>query len=138
MKRLSGISSGIAGEYLTAGELSRRGYIASITMKNSKGVDILVTNADATKSLAVQVKTNQGDLKWWLLDKKAENYHADNLFYIFVNLNNGQAPAYFIVPSKIVAKTIKDNHELWLKTPGKRGQPHKEQKYLNRWDLLGL
>lgn len=146
--RLNCVSSGISGEYLAAGELSRRGYIASLTLRNSKGVDILVANADASKSLAVQVKTNQGAQKWWLLNKKAEDFHAKNLFYIFVNLNNGQPPEFFVVPSKIVAGFIKENHVTWLKTPGKRGQPHKDnpmrafidkdQKYLNRWDLLGL
>ncbi|PIW68446.1 MAG: aspartate ammonia-lyase, partial [Candidatus Omnitrophica bacterium CG12_big_fil_rev_8_21_14_0_65_42_8] len=40
MKVLNPILSGVAGEYLVAGELSRRGYIASITLRNSKGVDI--------------------------------------------------------------------------------------------------
>ena len=85
-------------------------------MQNSKGVDILVTNEEAKKSLAIQVKTNQGSLKWWLLDKKAEHYQADNLFYIFVNLNNGQPH--------------KDNPmcAFW----------DKELQYLNRWDLLDL
>ena len=111
MSKLSPILSGIAGEYLTAGELSRRGFIASVTLKNSKGVDILVTNSGATKTLGIQVKTNQDSLKWWLLDKKAENFFADHLFYVFVNLNSGRAPDFFIVPSKTVAKAIKENHK---------------------------
>ncbi len=33
---------GVAGEYLVAGELSLRGYIASITLRNSRGIDIRV------------------------------------------------------------------------------------------------
>ena len=55
--KLNPILSGCAGEYLVAGELSRRGYIASITLRNSKGVDMLVTNEKATKTAAIQVKT---------------------------------------------------------------------------------
>ncbi|MEA2328452.1 MAG: hypothetical protein QOE68_3411, partial [Thermoanaerobaculia bacterium] len=44
---------GIAGEYFVAAELSRRGYLASITLRNSRGVDILATNGDATISVAI-------------------------------------------------------------------------------------
>ena len=71
------------------------------------------------------------------------------LFYVFVNLGTetGQ-PEFHIVPSKTVAKFITQSHATWLKTPGKRGQAHKDnnmrkfdildEKYLGRWDLLGL
>jgi hypothetical protein len=147
-KRISGVLSGVAGEYLVAGELSRRGYIASITLRNTKGVDILASNADASKTVGIQVKTNQGKQKFWLLNQKAETYHADNLFYVFVNLNNGSAPDYFIVPSKKVADFARKYHQEWLKTPGRKGQAHKDnplrefrdikKEYLNKWDLLGL
>jgi len=146
--KLSSGLSGVAGEYLVAGELSRRGFIASITLRNSKGVDILVSNDSASKTVGVQVKTNQGNLKWWLLDKKAEDYFADNLFYVFVNLNNGKPADFFIVPSNAVASYIKQGHAKWLITPGRKGQKHNdnpmrrfddpELKYLDRWDMLAL
>lgn len=32
---------GVAGEYSVAGELSRKGYVATITLRNSKGIDIV-------------------------------------------------------------------------------------------------
>lgn len=148
VKKLKTGLSGVAGEYLVAGELSRNGFIASITLRNTKGVDILVSNAEATKSVGIQVKTNQGKSRSWILNKKAEDFQAENLFYVFVNLNNGGNPDYFIVPSKDVANYTKQNHIQWLETPGKKGQKHndtsmrkfddKEGAYQNRWDLLGL
>ena len=149
MKKLSPILAGVAGEYLVAGELSKRGYIASITLRNTAGVDILCSNQDATKTLGIQVKTNSGSSRSWILNKKAETYAEDNLFYVFVCLHHGKKPPdYFIVPSKIVAKYVKESHDQWLKTPGKKGQMHRdtsmrkfedrEGKFLNRWDLLGL
>ena len=84
-----------------------------------------------------------------MLNKKAEEYFAKNLFYVFVNLNNDkQNPDYFIVPTKIVADYCKKSHSEWLKTPGRDGQKHKDTSmrkfndldefYLNRWDLLNL
>ena len=147
-KRLNSVLSGVAGEYLVAGELSRKGLIASLTLKNTKGIDVFVGDESAERSVGIQVKTNQGTSRTWLLDKKAENYFGDNLFYVFVNLSNGKHPDYFIVPSKTVAEYITDSHQNWLRTPGRKGQKHKdtrmrqfkdnEGRYLGKWDLLGF
>jgi len=93
---------GIAGEYFVAAELSRRGYLASITLRNSRGVDILATNRDATKSVAIQVKTNQRGVAEWILNEKVETSRDDslpeNLFFVFVNLPpNGDPSSYHII-----------------------------------------
>jgi hypothetical protein len=147
--KLSTGITGVTGEYFVAGELSRRGYIASITLRNTRGIDILVSNSNATRQVAIQVKTNQGAKPEWVLNKKAETFYADNLYYVFVNLGTIEGrPDYYIVPSKVVADFVTNNHRKWLETPGKQGQPHRdtpvrkfrdvEKQYLNRWDLLGL
>lgn len=147
--KLNKVLSGVAGEYFVAAELSKRGYLASITLRNTKGVDILCSNSDASKTVGIQVKTNSGSKRSWVLNQKVENYFAPNLFYVFVNLNNNiKPPDFFIVPSETVAKCCKEGHVEWLSTPGKKGQKHndstmrkfddKEEKYLNRWDLLNL
>jgi len=147
-ERLNSVLSGVSGEYLTAGELSRRGYIASITLRNSKGVDILATDEKAKRSVAIQVKCRYSKGTAWVLNEKAEKYYAPNLFYAFVSLNYGKPADFYIVPSKVVAETIKKHNRKWLKTRGRKGQMHNqtsmrtfrddEQKFLNRWDLLGL
>jgi hypothetical protein len=145
--KLSGILCGVSGEYFVAAELSRRGYIASLTLRNTRGVDILASNADATKSVGIQVKTAQGG-KNWMLTAKAEKEAATNLVYVFVRLNGLAEPQYFVVPRKTVTKFIAKRHRDWLTTPGRNGQPHKDtsirhfrddaNEYLDRWDLLGL
>ena len=48
--KLSKILSGVSGEYFVAAELSRRGYIASITLRNSRGIDILCATEDRGKA----------------------------------------------------------------------------------------
>ncbi|WOR13287.1 hypothetical protein [Vibrio cholerae] len=68
--KISGSQAGIAGEYFVAAELSRRGYLCSVTLKNTKGVDILVSNEDSSKLIGVQVKTNNSSRKSWLLSQK--------------------------------------------------------------------
>lgn len=141
--------SGVAGEYFVAGELSRRGLIASITLRNTRGVDVLVAGEDATRSAGVQVKTNQGSSKSWMLTKKAEALENDGLFYAFVNLNGLDAePTYHIVPSAIVAERCRSSHSEWLATPGRGGRPHQdnsirifadaEDVWKDRWDVLDL
>jgi len=141
---------GVAGEYLVAGELSQRGYIASITMRNTRGIDILASNRDATKSVGIQVKsTKHNDAHSWILNEKAEKYYADNLFYIFVNLKKeNQRPDFFIIPSKVVAKQIEKEYAEWLKIPNRSGLEHRpttmrkffdrEGIYLENWDILNL
>jgi len=63
MDKLESNLVGVAGEYLVAGELSRRGYIASITLRNSRGIDIIASSADAEKTVNIQVKTNGSGVK---------------------------------------------------------------------------
>jgi Holliday junction resolvase-like predicted endonuclease len=77
-KKLSSTLCGVAGEYFVAAELSRRGYIASITLRNTRGIDILMSNADATETVGVQVKTNQRGVAEWILSEKIEESTTDS------------------------------------------------------------
>lgn len=149
MAKVPSILVGVAGEYFVAGELSRRGYIASITLRNSKGVDILASNQEATKQVGIQVKTNHHDKPEWMLNEKAESYHAENLFYVFVNLKGDRfRPDCYVVPSKVVAEYVASKHKEWLAARGRKGQLHKdsairkfrdpEGHYLDKWALLGI
>src|SRR5271154_2516644 len=98
------ILTGVAGEYFVAAELSRRGHIASITLRNTKGMDILATNVNGTRSITIQCKTTQTTRKSWMLNEKCEKGHQPNHFYVFVALGSLESrPSYHIVPSHIVA-----------------------------------
>jgi hypothetical protein len=146
--KLSGIQAGISGEYFVAAELSRRGYVASLTLRNTRGIDVLASNADATKSVGIQVKTSQGQKPAWLMNVKAEADQAENLFYVFVCLPDRGEPSFSIVPQQAVAKQVSESHRQWLATPGRGGRPHRDNpnrnfadangEFRDRWDLLGL
>jgi hypothetical protein len=147
MKKISGIQTGVSGEYFAAAELSRRGFICSVTLKNTRGTDILVSNQQSSKLVGVQVKTNRKSKKEWALDKKEEELYEDNLVYIFVNLKElNELPEYYIVQSKIVADQIKNSHKKWLLQPGKKVQLHKDtpmrkfrdknDEYKDRWEII--
>jgi hypothetical protein len=146
---LHSVLVGISGEYFVAAELSRLGYIASITLRNTRGIDILATNAAASQSAEIQVKTSRDRKKDWMMNAKGESYHSPTHFYVFVNLNGPlERPSFHVVPSEIVARYIHDSHRKWLATPNKKGGKHTDtpmrrfkdptNQYLDRWDLLGL
>lgn len=148
-ERISPILVGVAGEYYVAAELSRRGFIASISLRNTRGTDILATNQDATQSVTIQVKTTQQKKKSWILNEKAESFFPRNHFYVFVRLGDKEKRAEFhIVPSRVVAKYVKKDYQSWRTRSGKYGKPHNDSsvrqfrdqdgKYLENWNVLGL
>lgn len=146
MSNSNNVSTGNAGEYFVAGELERRGFTAAVPMSNTKDFDILAINRDSFKQFAIQVKTTIHKQRVWSLSQKNEMISGDNIIYFFVSLNELETPEYHIVPSNIVAETIKKEHQKWLDTPGRNGQKHNDNpmrkfsdydnKYLNNWECL--
>lgn len=49
---------GIAGAHFVAAELSQRGYIATVTSRNTEGIDVLASSPDGSKTVSIQVKTS--------------------------------------------------------------------------------
>ena len=143
--RLNNTLIGSAGEYFVAGELSRNGVVAALTMSGTDAFDILAVNQTG-RQFAIQVKTTRHEKEPWLLGKKDEETRADNAYYVFVRLKGTGLPEYYVVPAKDVAEAILRKHQKWLETPGKNGSPHKDhdmrefqitqgdERYYNRWD----
>jgi hypothetical protein len=119
---------GNSGEYCIAAILSANGYTTTITLGRAEKYDILAVNQKNGKVIKIQVKTG-----WyrknsvWRLGEKCEAIFADDFYYAFVNLNELKEPIeYWLVPSELVAKTIKESHKIWLSLPGKNGQKHND------------
>ena len=153
---ISQVNCGITGEYYVAAELTKRGYVASLTSKNTKAIDLLASNSDGSKVVSIQVKATKNG-KSFTLGQKDEMIQAnDSLFYVFVNLNikeiegkiNYGPVEYYVVPMKKVKDFIRNNHREWLNSPGKNGQQHNDstlRKYIiqpddevNNFEILGL
>ena len=147
--KISTTLTGIAGEYFVAAELSRRGLIACMTVRNTRGVDILVSNGALTRTVSIQVKTNQKFRKKWLFSEGAESLKHRNFFYVLVNLQTESGlPDFHIVPSKVVAETISKEHREWLAAKGRGGRTRNatsvrvfrdlEDRYKSKWKLFGF
>lgn len=144
--------TGVAGEYFVAAELSRRGWIVTITLKNTPNIDIIATTRDGLRTLNIQVKTRSiRNRQGWILTKGIETLVSNNNFYIaFVDLTGiNEKPDYYLIPKNLFAKWIAKRHQDWLITPGRLGQAHVDnslrtfdrpqfkhfEKYHNNWDI---
>lgn len=124
--------TGMFGVYLTAAQLTQRGFIVSPTSRSAIGADLLVTDQKCQKAWSVQVKTNSSNANFWLTGREAREVKSPSHMYIFVSLPKGKPPRYFVVPSRIVAKTAtqstwRENGTSWVRN----------EKYENKWDLFG-
>lgn len=145
---------GVSGEYLVAGELSQRGIVATLTLKNTPAVDVLATNLKNGKTANIQVKTMSANNEtgWRLSKKDEEPSGIKNHFYILVNLKGpGVIPEYSIVSQIKLANYIKKEHDDWKRGKKKDGSKRKDTdirllksksdfalKHRDNWDILGL
>ena len=121
---------GAAGEHFVLAELLRRDLIAALAPQGAPNMDIVVTDIDGRNLCGIQVKTrrNLGTDGGWHMRPKHEDLVSDKLFYCFVDLGDKAMgdPEYFIIPSWVVAKAIKESHQAWLSNPGKNGHIRKD------------
>jgi hypothetical protein len=127
-------TSHLAGEFLVAGELSRRGYPVSITFGNAKSVDIYADTRVGT--IKVDAKAGRTKGNWPV----AESSVNEDVYYIFVYLQtqnrikNSVAPEYFVVSGKdILSKKL---IRTWKTRQGIRYSTLNTDDYKERWDNL--
>lgn len=146
--------TGAAGEHLVLSKLLYLGLVAAQAPEGVRSVDILVSpNLGSTQKL-IQVKSRRsGSDGGWHMSQKHEDDRNPNLFYCFVDFEP-EKPNVYVIPSPIVADAIRNDHALWLSTPGVRGQKRRDtamrrlkpkmasmkqswiEQYLERWELI--
>lgn len=114
MSKVNSVSIGNCGEYFVAAELERNGFTAAVPMSNTKSFDVLAISRKSDKQIALQVKTNHTSSRTWTLSGKNETLYGENIYYVFVCLNEKEAPDYYILPSELVAKSIRKSHADFL------------------------
>lgn len=147
MTRATGLT-GAAGEYYVAAELSLRGWLATPTIKNAPGTDVLAQYREKGILVAIQTKTASMGNQFMLNEGIERPSSASNEWIVLVKLGKlGTQPRFFVVPHDHVAAASYAQHQRWLKTPGKNGQKHNDTSrrmlyanqflnYEDRWDLL--
>lgn len=128
-------TTGLAGEYYVLAQLAHRGFVGTLTLGHTKGVDILVSNPSLNGLFKIEVKTTNkpavrerlfGDTGFfrWVMSAKHETILDPKLYYCFVLLRApAERPRFFIVPSKQVAHYVSNEHRCWLEARGKSKSP---------------
>lgn len=155
--------TGATGEFFVAAEISRRGAVATLTLKNTPKLDVLATNLKNGKFANIQVKTRskENTQGWKFSNKAEERSKIQNHFYVFVNLKEDkELPDYYIIPYGEFARFIRAKHKRWLAMADRDGKPHKDnsirnfkpesnspffeqdvllgKKYKENWKILGI
>lgn len=97
--------SGARAVYAVAAELSRLGLIASVTARNAKGADILVTDEACQRAFSVQVKSDRSRPSW-LVGKKIPVSRSH--IFVFVFFPKEGEPEFYVVPSRVTERVQKD------------------------------
>lgn len=132
-----GYRNGMFGVYQVAAELTRRGFIVSLTSRGAFGADLLVTDQKCRNAWSVQVKTNGKPASFRLCNRAACKLRSKSHMYVFVNVRNGgdERSEFYVVPSRIVAsfsarrypKPAADTFYAF----------YKRDKFKDRWQAFG-
>jgi hypothetical protein len=139
---------GTAGEYYVAAELSLRGWLATPTIKNAPGTDVLAQYREKGILVAIQTKTASPGNQFMVNAGIEHAAQVENEWVVLVKLQKlGSRPGFFVVPHDHVAGAAYAQYRRWLATPGVGGRPHVDNPrrmlkaaeflgYEERWDLL--
>ena len=125
-------TSHLAGEFLVAGELARRGYPVSITMGNAKSVDIYASTREEV--IKVDAKAGRSKSDWPIMKDSIEK----DQFYVLVFLQTKRGisrnlpPEYFIAMGEELRPIV----EIWGTMQGIRYSSLDNETFKNRWDKL--
>jgi hypothetical protein len=122
--KLSKSHTGIAAEFFVAAELSRRGYNVTLTLGNTKSIDLLVEKESNLVSIQVKGIQRTKSICWNL---KRTSLRED-IIYVFVNLNADtlSLPEFFILTFEEVKTHLKEV---------KSGRDYIDYNYLKRLDF---
>ena len=92
-------TTNLAAEFFVASQLFRLGHTVTITLGNTKQVDLVVTHVDG-RTVTIDTKGLKNTTNWPLTPKLIRDTH----FYVLVSFRNrfsslAQAPDVFVIPS---------------------------------------
>jgi hypothetical protein len=98
---------GAAGVHFVVSELSMRGLIALPTIRNTAGVDVVVTDKKGTWQANLQVKTSRSKVSFWPIGKRYNEWVGPNNYYVFLRYNDKvKSFEVFLESSQRVAELV--------------------------------
>jgi hypothetical protein len=108
--KISNSLIGIAGVHFVASELTLRGLIALPTIRNTAGIDILVSEPDGSGQANLQVKTSLKKVTFWPTSKPEKCLRGPTSFYVFLRYDKNQRrfEAFLESGDKVYAQVTKN------------------------------
>jgi len=103
---------GVAGEFLVAGELLRRGVHCSVTYGNAKKVDVVAFSQTTGRFIVLEVKTTSR--REWIIGSNVPE-PSDKLWaFVFLPPEESQPPQFFILSALEINAFLGPQHEKYL------------------------
>ena len=121
MKQVNKLITGMAGEYLVAGQMSLRGWTANLTYKNYPGVDIIGQHdrLGDNRIALIQVKASESD-GFWVGIKHSQREQMATLIkgpYVLVHFEKKEGKKvdseYYILTKQQMIDVINRSDETW-------------------------
>ena len=101
---------GVAGVHFVVSELSFRGLVALPTIRNTAGIDILVSEPDGSVQANLQIKTRSSQADYWPTSQPEKCLKGPRSFYVFVQyLPDEERFEAFLESGNNVAKQVQEN-----------------------------
>jgi len=131
---------GIAGVHWVVSKLSMRGMVAMPTMRNTGGIDILVSSRDGKKTASLQVKASAKKVKFWPTPKHDKIMDGKYSYYVFLRYVEAKEDfEAFLVLGVEVKKQVTENAD-YYKRKGRKEFPYfevyKEDEAVYRKDWM--
>ena len=120
--------AGNAGEFFVLAELTRRGWTAGLTARNNRAYDILAKRDNDFAAIRVKTKSSASDAFRWNAKPSGELFldagsERDLCVLVDIPEDDNLGPTYYVVPTPVIDKWLKDDFAAWLLKPGRKG-PH--------------
>lgn len=106
-KRKSVSLIGSAGVHYVCAELNMNGLLALPTVRNTKGMDVIVLTQSGELLANLQVKTSSRKVSFWPIGKHYQDWTGENDYYIFVRYYDERFEAY-LESARNVIHQVKD------------------------------
>lgn len=127
MKQVDKLITGMAGEYLVAGQMSLRGWTANLTYKNYPGVDIIGQHHRLGDNTIAKIQVKASEYQsFWVGVKHSQREQMGKLIkgpYVLVffdNEKNPVEPHYYILTKQQMIDLIIQSDDAWRKKLNKR------------------
>ena len=120
---MNSVMKGNTGEFYVLAELSRRGWTAAQTARNTRAFDILARKDTHQVGIRVKTKTSDARVFQWNAKDNGEIFPdiGDKDFTILVDIPASPAefPQFYILRTEILDGWLKEDFIVWKTTPGK-------------------